>query len=651
MLTLGKSARATNGAKSALTGKVVRGARVASRQSEVGMKVKSVGGVMKVSGVVERSFFSSASVKYAAEWEGIEKEILSMPALSPSMTTGNIASWVKKEGDKISAGDVIAEVETDKATVAFEATEDGYLAKILQPDGAKNIEVADPIAIVVAKKELVAKFANYVHESKSSSSSSSSSAPAASKEDSSSTSSSSPKPKKKKAEKPAAPSVPHSILPMPSLSPTMEDGVIVSWKKNEGDKISAGDVLAEVETDKATVAFEATEDGFMAKILQPAGSTRVKVNVPVAIVVEKKADIDAVKDYNPSAADEADEIEEVEVVEKESKSGDSKSQSKSDSKSDSKSSGSSASSHGGRVIASPYAKVLSKEKGFEIADISGSGPNGRVIASDVLSFTPKAKASAEKTASKSASGASSSQASIGDFDDLSVSNIKRVTAERLTHSKQTIPHFYLTVDVEVDEMLKVREKLNKAASSKSKPEPAYKISVNDFVVKASALAMRQVPTVNSQWMGDFVRQFHAVDINVAVSTDLGLLTPIVRDADLHGLQHISNSIKEASAKAKSGKLSPNDLTTGTFTISNLGMFGIDHFGAVINPPQACILAVGGSKPKVVPNPTPSSEQPFTVKNYMTVTLSCDHRVVDGAVGAQWLQAFKDLIENPMKLLL
>lgn len=609
--------------------------------------------------MVARSFYSSASAKYAAaEWEGVEKEVLTMPALSPSMTTGVIAKWVKQEGDKISPGDVIAEVETDKATVAFEATEDGYLAKILQPDGAKNIEVSEPIAIVVAKKELVSKFANYVHAKAADASSSSSSSSSASNTSSSSSSAAAAPEKKKKkkssassAPAQAAPSVAHTILPMPSLSPTMEDGVIVSWKKQEGEKISAGDVLAEVETDKATVAFEATEDGYLAKILQQAGAGRIKVNVPVAIVVEKKADIDAVKDYNPAASDssaaaveEEGEEEEEEVVAAATSSGSNKSSSPS----------SASSREGGRVIASPYAKLLSKEKGFEIGDISGTGPNGRIIASDVLSFTPQAKktsSSASKSASASSASASSS-ASLGDYDDVSVTTIKRVTAERLTHSKQTIPHFYLTIDVEVDEMLKVREKLNKAAVGKGATAPAYKISVNDFVVKASALAMRQVPTVNSQWMGDFVRQFHAVDINVAVSTDLGLLTPIVRDADLHGLSHISNSIKDASAKAKAGKLSPADLTTGTFTISNLGMFGIDHFGAVINPPQACILAVGGSKPKVVPNPLAApGEQPFTIKNYMTVTLSCDHRVVDGAVGAQWLQAFKDLVENPMKLLL
>lgn len=582
--------------------------------------------------VVARHYHASASMKYAAAWEGVDKEVMTMPALSPSMESGNIASWVKKEGDKISPGDVIAEIETDKATVAFEATEPGFLAKILKPSGAKNIAVGEPVAIVVAKKELVSKFTNYVHSDAPATNAAAS--PAASAPVSAPVST--PSPKKAAPAAKSIPSVPHSVLPMPSLSPTMEDGVIVAWKKQEGEKISAGDVLAEVETDKATVAFEATEDGYLAKILVQAGPTRIKVNVPVAIVVDKKADIPAVKDYHPTAAG----LEETEASE---------------------SAAAPAApvaataapvvetvapvASGGRVIASPYAKLLSKEKSVPLAEVAGTGPGGRVVARDVLNYVPKAAAAPTSAKAAPSAKASVAAASEGYFDDLSVSNIRRVTAERLTQSKTTIPHYYLTMDVEVDELLKVREELNSAAKGE------YKLSVNDFVVKASAMAMKKVPQVNSQWMGEVIRQFHNVDINVAVSTDTGLLTPIVRDADLHGLVKIASTIKQSAQNAKDGKISPAELAIGTFTISNLGMFGIDHFSAVILPPQACILAVGASKARVVPNPTPTTEKPFLVKNYMAVTLSCDHRVVDGAVGAKWLQAFKDLIENPMKLLL
>jgi len=582
--------------------------------------------------VVARHYHASAAMKYAAAWEGVDKEVMTMPALSPSMETGNIASWVKKEGDKISPGDIIAEIETDKATVAFEATEPGFLAKILKPSGAKNIAVGEPVAIVVAKQDLVAKFANYVHSDAASTNapaSTSSSAPAAAPAATSA-------PKKAAPAAKNIPTVPHSVLPMPSLSPTMEDGVVVAWKKQEGEKINAGDVLAEIETDKATVAFEATEDGYLAKILVQAGPNRVKVNVPVAIVVDKKADIAAVKDYVPTSAglEESEASESLPIA------------AAPVAETAAPALGNVAAAvSGGRVVASPYAKLLSKEKSVPLAEVVGSGPGGRVVARDVLTYVPKASAAPSSAKAASSAKASVAAASEGYFDDLSVSNIRRVTAERLTQSKTTIPHYYLTMDVEVDELLKVREELNSAAKGE------YKLSVNDFVVKASAMAMKKVPQVNSQWMGEVIRQYQNVDINVAVSTDTGLLTPIVRDADMHGLVKIASTIKQSAQNAKEGKISPAELAIGTFTISNLGMFGIDHFSAVILPPQACILAVGASKARVVPNPTPSTEKPFLVKNYMAVTLSCDHRVVDGAVGAKWLQAFKDLIENPMKLLL
>lgn len=585
-----------------------------------------------------RSYHASAPVSYP-EWDGVAKEVWALPALSPSMTTGNIAAWSIKEGDKINPGDVIAEIETDKATVAWEATESGYLAKILKPAGSKNIAVSEPVAVIVAKKELVSKFANYVHSEGASGSSAQKSAPtptsssASSSSSSSAPSTSSPKP-----------SVSHTVMSMPSLSPTMEDGIIASWKKQVGDKIMAGDTIAEIETDKATVAWEATEDGYLAKILQPAGAGRVKINSPVAIVVNKKGDIDAVKNYEPGSAAPSSASSSAPSTPTSSGAA---SHTTAAATSSSSSSASQASA-GGRVIASPYAKKLAKDKHIDLTELRGSGPNGRIIAQDVLSFTPSAvSAKAAPSAAPKAAGVSPLDA--GYFEDLSVSNIRRITAERLTLSKQTIPHFYLTVDVEMDELIKVREELNAAGKGD------YKLSVNDFVVKASALAMKRVPQVNSQWAGDFIRQYKNVDINVAVSTDAGLLTPIVRDADLIGLSQISQHIKTLSQNAKDGKSHPNDLVTGTFTISNLGMFGIDNFAAVINPPQACILAVGASKPKVVPNVAAAAAvaatQPFVVKNFMSVTLSCDHRVVDGAVGAKWLQVFKDLIENPMKLLL
>lgn len=584
-------------------------------------------GVARVAKQQRAYHVSSQLASPPQPWDGVAHEVLGLPALSPSMESGNLANWVKKEGEKVSAGDVIAEVETDKATVAWEATEDGYVAKHLVPAGTKNLKVGESVVIIVPKKDQVSKFASYSRSSTSASAPS----PAASPKTEAPAPTPAAAPSKAAAPKP---SVPHQVVPMPALSPTMEEGVIASWKKKEGDKIAAGDVLAEIETDKATVAFEATEDGYLAKILIPASSQRIKVNVPVAITVNKAADIPAVKDYNPGVEGAAREATPSAPAASAPSSTPSSSAAQAP-----------VSSQDGRVIASPYAKKLANERIIPLNEVRGSGPGGRIIAADVLSFVPAAKTQAP---SKAQTSPKTTVADLADYEDLSVSNIRRITAERLSHSKQTIPHYYLTMDCQVDELMKVRAKLNAAAT-----KGEYKLSVNDFVVKASAQALLLVPQVNSEWRGDVIRHYHNVDINVAVSTEAGLLTPIVRDADMKGLVAISESVKMAALKAKDNKLSPTDLATGTFTISNLGMFGIDQFAAVINPPQACILAVGASCARVVPASAPSSPDspPFTVKTFMTVTLSCDHRVVDGAVGARWLQAFKDYIENPLKLLL
>jgi len=283
-------------------------------------------------------------------------------------------------------------------------------------------------------------------------------------------------------------------------------------------------------------------------------------------------------------------------------------------------------------FASPLAKALAGQAGVSIGSVKGTGPGGRVVGSDVVAFSQSAPSV----------GAAPADA----FTDIPNSNIRKITAQRLTMSKQTIPHYYLTVDCRVDELMKVRQVLNDKANGE------YKLSVNDFVVKASALACRKVPEANSSWSDNAIRRFNTVDVNVAVNTDKGLLTPIVFNADKLGLAAIANNVKDLAEKAKAGKLKPEQFTGGTFTISNLGMFGIKQFAAVINPPQVCILAVGGAEKRVIVNEkaTGSSDQ-YSVANYMSVTLSCDHRVVDGALGAEWLKHFKQYIEDPMKMLL
>jgi len=301
-------------------------------------------------------------------------------------------------------------------------------------------------------------------------------------------------------------------------------------------------------------------------------------------------------------------------------------------------------SAGGRVIASPLAKANAAKMSIDLSQVRGTGPNGRIIAADVAEFVP----AKEKPKPTQQPQQQQMPPSIADFIDIPNTNIRKVTAERLTFSKQNIPHYYLTVDINVDKLLELRTILNGISKNNE-----YKLSVNDFVVKAAALALRALPEVNSEWRGTHIRRYNNVHINIAVNTPKGLFTPIVRETDKLGLKAINQTIKEVAQRANEGKSTLADLQLGTFTISNLGMFGITTFSAVINPPQVAILAVGGTRKVVVVDEDPSdkSEPKFRNANMMSVTLSCDHRVVDGAVGAQWLQVFKDLMENPIKFLL
>jgi len=284
----------------------------------------------------------------------------------------------------------------------------------------------------------------------------------------------------------------------------------------------------------------------------------------------------------------------------------------------------------GRVFASPLARSVAAEKGIDLSTVTGTGPKGRIIKADVLEHTPRAQ---------------TAQTAGQDFTDTSNSKIRQITADRLTYSKQNIPHYYLTVEIVVDKLLQLRTELNEGAKD-------YKLSLNDFVIKAAALALKAVPEVNSEWRDNSIRRYHNVHINVAVNTPKGLFVPIIKDTDKIGLKAINAEVKAKAGRANEGKASGDDLQLGTFTISNLGMFGISHFTAVINPPQAAILAVGTTKKVPVIQDDKDLENPkIKISNVLTVTLSCDHRVVDGAVGAQWLQVFKDLLENPIKFLL
>ncbi|XP_040006711.1 dihydrolipoyllysine-residue acetyltransferase component of pyruvate dehydrogenase complex, mitochondrial [Xiphias gladius] len=555
-----------------------------------------------------------------------------LPALSPTMQTGTIARWEKKEGEKISEGDLIAEVETDKATVGFEMLEECYLAKILVPEGTRDVTVGAVICITVENPDLIPAFKDVTLDSLKADGATPS--PAASAPP--------PPPPPPAAGPPAAPgsSYPtHMKIALPALSPTMTMGTVQRWEKKVGEKLSEGDLLAEIETDKATIGFEVQEEGYLAKILVSEGTRDVPLGTPLCIIVEKESDIAAFKDYvetgvaevsihPPAPAPAAAPVAAA--------------------PSPAPAAAAPAAPRKGRVFASPLARKLAAEKGIDLAQVSGSGPEGRVTRKDIESFVPPKPAPALAAAPTPATGPAAPvpaapAAAAGTFTDIPISNIRKVIAQRLMQSKQTIPHYYLSVDVNMDQVLELRQELNAEVKAQN-----IKLSVNDFIIKASALACLKVPECNSSWMDTVIRQNHVVDISVAVSTANGLITPIVFNSHTKGLAAISSDVSALAAKAREGKLQPHEFQGGTFTISNLGMFGIKNFSAIINPPQACILAVGGSEKRLMPA---DNEKGFDVASMMSVTLSCDHRVVDGAVGAQWLAEFRKFLEKPVTMLL
>ncbi|XP_071741943.1 dihydrolipoyllysine-residue acetyltransferase component 2 of pyruvate dehydrogenase complex, mitochondrial-like [Rutidosis leptorrhynchoides] len=429
---------------------------------------------------------------------------------------------------------------------------------------------------------------------------------------------------------------PHQELGMPSLSPTMTEGNIARWLKKEGDQVAPGEVLCEVETDKATVEMECMEEGYLAKIIHGDGAKEIKVGEVIAITVEEKDDIEKFKDYKPQSSDGATPQDsqpstpaKEEVVEKPSTAPEPKAAKPS------------TAPPTDRVFASPLARKLAEDNNVSLSSIKGTGPEGSIVKADIEEYL----ASGKKELSAAPSKTDQATVSAINYTDIPNSQIRKVTASRLLLSKQTIPHYYLTVDTCVDKLTKLRADLNLLQEASG----GKKISINDLVIKAAALALRKVPQCNSSWTNDYIRQFHEVHINVAVQTDNGLFVPVIRNADKKGLSTISEDVKNLAKKARENSLKPADYEGGTFTVSNLGgPFGIKQFCAIINPPQAGILAVGSAERRVIPG---SGVGEFNFASYMSVTLSCDHRVIDGAIGAEWLKAFKGYIENPETMLL
>lgn len=527
-------------------------------------------------------------------------EVIRMPLLSDTMKEGVIAEWHKKVGDKVKSDDVIADVETDKATMEVMPYVDGTLLYIGVEKGSAA-PVNGIIAIVGKEGE---DYKSLLEEG---------STEAAPKEETKAQEA----PKEEK--KAAAPKLGDAeVIRMPLLSDTMKEGKIVAWHKQVGDVVKSDDVLADVETDKATMEVMPYVDGTLLYVGVEEGNA-AKVNEIIAIVGKPGTDVAPyLEDDGNDTEAQAESKEEAPKVTINTTA--------------SNNTGSAPTNNDGRIKASPLAKKLASEKGIDIALVTGTGDNGRVIKRDIENYTP-----ATAQASAPAAAASSSVTGEEGYTDIPVSQMRGAIARRLGESKFNAPHFYLRITINMDNAMASRKAINEVST--------HKVSFNDLVIKASAMALRQHPFVNSSWMGDTIRQNHHIHVGTAVAIDDGLIVPVVKFADQKSLSTIAKEAKELATKARDKKLQPQEFTGNTFTISNLGMMGIDEFTAIINPPDSCILAVGN----IVPTPVVEDRE-IVVRNLMKLTLSCDHRVVDGAVGSKFLQTLKAYLENPVTML-
>lgn len=534
-------------------------------------------------------------------------EIVRMPKMSDTMTEGVIAKWHKKVGDSVKSGELMAEIETDKATMDYESFNEGVVLHLGAKEG-DAVQVNDVLAVVGKKgedfKELLA------------SSSQTETAASGGKTETSQDKDTAV------AEPIDTSNIKAELVLMPKMSDTMTDGVIAAWHKKVGDTVKSGELMAEVETDKATMEYESYHTGTVLYIGAKEKDS-IPVNGVLAIIGEKDADWKTLlKSADQVATEEAKEESQ------------SSAPAPLPSSTPSVSSSSSHSSNG-RVKASPLAKKMAKDLGYDLGKIEGSGDNGRITKKDIENYKP----SADTT--KASSGAPVVLPSVvgeESFEEVAVSQMRKTIARRLSESKFTAPHFYLTMEINMDKAMEARKSINEIAP--------VKISFNDFVIKAVAASLRQHPDVNVSWLGDKIRKNHHVHIGVAVAVKDGLVVPVVRFADNKSLAHISSEVKDLAQRAHDKKLQPSDWEGSTFTISNLGMFGIEEFTAIVNPPDACILAVGGIKE------TPIVKNGQIVPgNVMKVTMSCDHRAVDGAVGSAFLKTLKGLLEDPVRILI
>jgi pyruvate dehydrogenase E2 component (dihydrolipoamide acetyltransferase) len=534
-------------------------------------------------------------------------EIIRMPKMSDTMTEGVIAKWHKKVGDQVKAGELMAEIETDKATMDYESYNEGTILYLGAKEG-ETVKVNDILAIIGKKGEdYKALLEGAVRAGDSGGSQDTAVA----------------EPAGAGAQTPDTSGIKAEIVLMPKMSDTMTEGVIAAWHKKVGDAVKAGDLLAEIETDKATMEYESYHTGTLLYVGAEAGQA-VAVNAVLAIIGEPNADWQTLLKAHqtkasgapPAAAPTAPSTPatpatppkpaEAGTVEKDD-----------------------------RIKASPLARKMARELGYDLRKIKGTGDHGRITKRDIENYRPEAEAPVQAQAPAYVLPPVAGKES---FEEVPVSQMRKTIARRLSESKFTAPHFYLTMEINMDKAVEARKSINEVSP--------VKVSFNDIVIKAVAAALRQHPDVNVSWLGDKIRKNHHIHIGVAVAIPDGLVVPVVRFADSKSLAHIATEVKTLAQKAHDKKLQPADWEGSTFTISNLGMFGIDEFTAIINPPDACILAVGGIKETaVVKNGT------LVPGHVMKVTLSCDHRAVDGAVGAAFLKTLKGLLEDPVRILI
>jgi len=551
-------------------------------------------------------------------------EVINMPRLSDTMEEGVVAKWLKQKGDKVEEGDILAEIETDKATMEFESFYEGTLLHIGIEEG-ETAPVDTLLAIIGEEGEDISDLLKGDGDSKKDEKKD--------KEEDKSDSDEDEDEGEDEAESDGDSDdggIPEGveIITMPRLSDTMEEGTVASWLKKEGDKVEEGDILAEIETDKATMEFESFYEGTLLKIGLEEGET-AKVDSLLAIIGPEGTDVSNVSVDGKSKKKSSGKSEKKED----------KSEEKEESKSSEKKS-SDSTKDGGRIFASPLAKKMAEDKGIDLSNVKGSGGNGRIVKKDIEDYKPSEKPAAAKEESKGdATAAPQPYVPAGEesFEEIKNSQMRKTIAKRLGESKFNAPHYYLTIEVDMSNAMASRKQINEM--------PDVKVSFNDMVIKASAMALRKHPQVNSQWTGESMKIAKHIHMGVAVAVEEGLVVPVLKFADQMSMTQIGNNVKDVAGKARNKKLQPKDMEGSTFTVSNLGMFGIVEFTSIINQPNSAILSVG----TIVEKPVVKNGE-IVVGNTMKLTLACDHRTVDGATGAAFLKTLKTYMENPVTML-